>query len=148
MVWIDFYGSLYIHTDNFKNFHPFPPFLGPVDLHFGLKNGQKSTIYTKMAAEGRWFGLEIVWIDFYGSCYNPTDNFKNFHPFSPFPGHKRFISGTKRAITGQKSFNFRFSPLKNADNPVSLINFRRIGYYKRCSTYNKHILLVMSLWRV
>ncbi len=34
MIWIDVYGSLYIPTDNFKNFHPFPPFAGPIDVHF------------------------------------------------------------------------------------------------------------------
>ena len=46
MVWTDLNGSLYVSTDNSNNLHPLAPFLGPVDLHFGLKKGQKSTIVT------------------------------------------------------------------------------------------------------
>ena len=49
MVWIDFYGSLYIPTDNFNNLHPLSPFLGPVDIHFRIK----------MAAQGPLFALII-----------------------------------------------------------------------------------------
>ncbi len=85
-IWIDFYGSLYIPTDNFNNFHPFSSFHGPVDLHVGLEKGQKSTIFTKMAGEGRWFWFGMIWIDCYGTSYISTDQSKNFHPFPRFLG--------------------------------------------------------------
>ncbi len=39
------------------------PFAGHIDRHFGLKKGQKrpkTTIFTKMGAQGRLFGLEMI----------------------------------------------------------------------------------------
>ena len=57
---IDFYGSLYIRADNFKNFHPFSPLPAPVDLHFRPKMAwtcQKSIIFTENGGS-----RSIIWI--------------------------------------------------------------------------------------
>ena len=78
---MDFYDSLYIRTDNFKNFHPFSPFPEPVDLHFRPKmarTGQKSIIFTKNGGS-----RSIIWIrnDLNRLLWHFVHPYRNFNNF-------------------------------------------------------------------
>ena len=52
MTRIDFYGSSYIFTYKYNNFLPFPPFTGPVDIHFGTKKAKNQHFSQKMTIFG------------------------------------------------------------------------------------------------
>ena len=45
------------------------PLNGPLDLHFGPQKGQKSVKSSKIAAQGQWFGLETILVDYISGSY-------------------------------------------------------------------------------
>ena len=106
MVLIDFYGSLYIPADNFNNFHPFTPFTGPIDVHFGPKQGQKRPEINYFHKKWRlkvdnldqkWF--ESIFMIVCTSLQTILTISIHLHPSSDL---QTFISGPKRARTRQK----------------------------------------------
>jgi hypothetical protein len=64
IILFDSISDSYIPNDFSWNWDKFSPLPSPLDLHFGLQKGPNSVKSAIMAAQGEWFGLKTILIDF------------------------------------------------------------------------------------
>ena len=96
-ILIYFINGSDISKDFSMNFDKFIPLAGPLDLHFGPQKAQKSVKLSIMAAEGPWFALKPILIDFVSGSDISYDFSMNSDKFSPSLDLKTFIFGPKLA---------------------------------------------------
>ena len=100
MIWIDFIGGSDIPIDFSMDYKIFGPLTGPVAFISGPKRAENQYFRSKMAAQSRLFGFQMILIDFISDSNIPIDFSMDSNIFRPLTGPLGFHFGPKK---GRKS---------------------------------------------